>query len=259
MAGQLLPIRATYLPGCLYLHDLALIGGELHANAVGMNAVVRLSSAGGFEPVWWPRCIDSDQGPRLHLNYLQLNSIAAGASLSESFFSASAAKPSRRRPGHMNFPVDRRGVIFSGKTREVVGRGLTRPHSARLRGSELWVNNSGYGEMGRLVAGRFEPIIRLPGWTRGLCFWGELAFVGTSRVISRYRHYAPGLDPLYCETGIHAVDLGTGRVLGSLVWPNGNQIFAIEGIDRAILTGFPFAGRSGSKRERGLFSRGRAA
>ena len=31
-----------------------------------------------------------------------------------------------------NFAVDRRGVIFSGATREPVVRGLTRPHSARL-------------------------------------------------------------------------------------------------------------------------------
>jgi len=31
----LLPTQARYLPGCLYTHDLALIGGRLHANASG--------------------------------------------------------------------------------------------------------------------------------------------------------------------------------------------------------------------------------
>ena len=30
------------IPGALYLHDLALVGGVLHGNAVGQNAVVRL-------------------------------------------------------------------------------------------------------------------------------------------------------------------------------------------------------------------------
>ena len=35
MEGLLLPVRARYLPGTLHLHDLALIGGELYANAVG--------------------------------------------------------------------------------------------------------------------------------------------------------------------------------------------------------------------------------
>jgi uncharacterized protein (TIGR03032 family) len=258
--AYLLPVRARYLPGCLYIHDLALIGGTLYANAVGMNAVVRLAEGGGFEPVWWPRSIDSTRGPRLDKNYLQLNSIAPGPTLEGSYFTASTASPSRRRPGHLNFPVDRRGVVFSGATREVVGRGLTRPHSARLRGQEVWVDNSGYGELGRVIAGRFEPVLKLRGWTRGLYFSGELAFVGTSRVIPRYRHYAPGLDPELCETGVHAVHLGSGRVLGSLLWPSGNQIFAIEGVDRRLTPGFPFIQqRAAQRRNRELFSRGLAA
>ena len=53
--GLLLPIRSRYLPGSLYIHDLAMLRGQLHACAVGMNAVVRLPEEGGFEPVWWPR------------------------------------------------------------------------------------------------------------------------------------------------------------------------------------------------------------
>jgi uncharacterized protein (TIGR03032 family) len=235
-----LPVQSRYLPGCLYLHDLALIGGELYANAVGLNAVVRLPRGGGFEPVWWPRCIDSEHGPRMDRNYLQLNSIAPGDSLKGSYFGASAAAPSRRRPGHLNFPVDRRGVVFSGATREVCGVGLTRPHSARLRGGEVWVDNSGHGEVGRIVDGKFEPVVRLPGWTRGLYFHGDLAFVGTSRVLPKYAHYAPGLDPSACRSGLHAVELSTGRVRGSVLWPAGNQLFAIEAVERRSAVGFPF-------------------
>ena len=74
----LLPVAARYLPGCLYLHDLALIGGRLHANAVAMNAVVELPETGGFRARWWPRSIDGPRGPLLDRNHLQLNSIAAG-------------------------------------------------------------------------------------------------------------------------------------------------------------------------------------
>ena len=259
--GLLLPIQARYFPGCLYTHDLALIGGRLHANAVGMNAVVCLRDGGGFEPVWWPRCLDARPQPRWDRNYLQLNSIAAGSTLRRSYFSASTAVPSRRRPGHLNFPVDRRGVIFSGATREVVGTGLTRPHSARLRGAEVWIDNSGYGELGRIRNGRFEAIHKLPGWTRGLAFRDDVAFVGTSRVIARYRHYAPGLDADRCTTGVHAVDLVSGRVAGSLLWPNGNQIFAIEAVPQWLTPGFPFVrpGVPGRKQQALLFSRGLAA
>ena len=247
-ADALLPVACRYLPGCLYLHDLALIGGRLHGNAVAMNAVVELPDAGGFRPAWWPRSVDGKGRPLLDRNYLQLNSIAAGDDLAGSFFSASAATPSARRPGHLNFPVDGRGVIFSGETRKVVATGLTRPHSARLQDGVLWVANSGYGELGRVAGGRFERVTSLSGWTRGLCLDRGIAFVGTSRVIPRFARYAPGVDPARSEPGVHAVDLRTGRVLGSLVWPFGNQIFAIEMTKGFDTAGFPFSGGTSDRR-----------
>jgi hypothetical protein len=36
------------------------------------------------------------------------------------------------------------------------------------------------------------------------------------------------------------VDIESGRVLGSIVWPFGNQIFAIELVPRQLTQGFPF-------------------
>ncbi|MBI4863650.1 MAG: DUF4915 domain-containing protein [Candidatus Riflebacteria bacterium] len=206
----LVPVRSHFLPGCLYLHDLALIGKTLHANAVGQNAVVRL---------------------------------------------ASTDRVSARRPGHANFPVDRRGVLFSGATREPVARNLTRPHSARLRGGRVWVDNSGYGELGFARAGTFQPVARLPGWTRGLTFCGPVAFVGTSRVLPRFGLYAPGLDESAAVCGVHAVEVDSGKVLGSLVWPRGNQVFGIECLPSAWCTGFPFVigARTGRDRIKRIF------
>jgi uncharacterized protein (TIGR03032 family) len=233
-------VRARYYPGCLYIHDLALVGRHLHANAVGENAVVRLHEDGRAERVWWPRCVDTDAGPVFGRNHLQLNSIAAGRTPSDSYYSASTDRVGRLRPGHVRFPVDGRGVIFSGATREPVARGLTRPHSARLHGGKVWVDNSGYGQLGFARDGRFEPVARLPGWTRGLCFHGTTAFVGTSRVIPRFRRYAPGLDVGASVCGVHAVDTRTGATLGSLLWPWGNQIFAIDWLPRGASGGFPW-------------------
>ena len=239
----LVPVRLRYFPGCLYLHDLALIGGALHANAVGQNAVLRLYDDGRFERAWWPRCIDTDSGRLFDQNHIQLNSTAAGTDLMTSYFSASTDRLSARRPGHENFPVDKRGVIFSGATREPVAWGLTRPHSARLYGGRIWVDNSGYGELGFAEDGRFIPVARLPGWTRGLCFCKRIAFVGTSRVIPRFRQYAPGLDVDASVCGIHAVDTRSGQVLGSLIWPYGNQVFAVDWVPTRLTSGFPFRAR----------------
>lgn len=250
----LVPVRSFFLPGCLYLHDLALVNGVLHGNAVGQNAVVRLGGDGRARRVWWPRSVDTPRGPLIQRNHLQLNSIAAGTSLETSFFSASAESPSARRPGHRNFPVDGRGVVFSGATREPVARGLTRPHSARLHRRRVWVENSGYGTLGTVEDGGFTEAVRLPGWTRGLSFRGGLAFAGTSRVLPRFRHYAPGLDPGRSVCGVHIVEVATGRTLGSLVWPSADQIFAVELVERAFTSGFPFrAGARPRRRERELF------
>lgn len=251
-ARPLVPTRSWYLPGCSYVHDLAMIGARLHANAVGQNVVVALDD-GAARPVWWPRSIERDGVPRTDRNYIQLNSIAAGADLGSSFFSASGDRPGRLRPGHLDYPVDGRGVIYSGATREPVVRGLTRPHSARLHDGRLWVDNSGYGELGVAADGRFEPVAALPGWTRGLAFAGDIAFVGTSRVIPRFRRYAPGLEVDRSACGIHAVDTRTGKLLGALTFPSGNQIFAIEPVPAAWSGGFPFYRGADARSARSLF------
>jgi uncharacterized protein (TIGR03032 family) len=258
MTRKLVPLRAAFLPGSLYLHDLALIGGKLHANAVGQNAVVRLGEDGSYERVWWPRCIETADGPLFDRNHLQLNSIAAGRTIASSFFSASTDRVSRLRPGHRRFPVDGRGVIFSGRTGEPVCRGLTRPHSARVHEGRIWVANSGYGELGVVNGGGFDAALTLPGWTRGLCLIERgrgIAFVGTSRVIPRFRQYAPGLDAEGSVCGVHAVDIASGRFIAALVWPEGNQTFAIDWLPTERSTGFPFevGRRSPERRLNSLF------
>ncbi len=250
----LTPVRSRFFPGCLYMHDLAMVNGVLHANAVGQNAVVRLHEDGSHQRVWWPLCIEQDGQPVFGQNHIQLNSIAAGDDLAGSYFSASADRISARRPGHKHFPVDGRGVIFSGDSRTPVAWGLTRPHSARLHQGRLWVDNSGYGELGVIVDGRLEVAARLPGWTRGLCLQGAIALIGTSRVIPRFRQYAPGLEVDGSICGLHAVELSSGKVLGSLTWPEGNQIFAVEMVPGDFAGGLLFSahGRRAHRRERKL-------
>ena len=253
-SGALVPVSSTFYPGSLYLHDLAVLGSTLYGNATGHNEVVRLMPDGTFTPVWWPRCIERAGKPVRDRNHIQLNSIALGSSIRESFFSASSTSVSRLRPGHLNYPVDRRGVIFSGRTREPVCTGLTRPHSARRSGERLWVANSGYGELGFVSRGALEVVSRFPGWTRGLCLVGDIAFVATSRVIPRYAGYAPGLDVANSRCAVHAVSVSSGRVLGSLDWPYGSQVFAIDWMENQKGSGLPFPiGPRRSRRETEFF------
>ena len=213
--GILAPVSSAFFPGSLYLHDLAMIGSSVYANAVGHNAVVRIEPDGSFEHAWWPKSIEENGRPIFERNYIQLNSIAAGKTLRTSFFTASSAGMGRLTPGHLNYKVDGEGVIFSGRTRAPVCSGLTRPHSARLKDGQVWVNNSGYGELGFVEDGRFEAIARLPGWTRGLCIVNDIAFVGTSRIIPRYAKYAPGLAGADSRCAVHAICCKSGKLLWS--------------------------------------------
>lgn len=255
-ASPLVPVASSFYPGCLYLHDLAWMAGRLYANAVGHNAVVRLGADGAYERVWWPECIERGGEADFSRNYIQLNSIAAGASLASSYFSASSCALGRLRPGHLNYKVDGQGVIFSGRTRQPVCTGLTRPHSARLWRRRIWVANSGYGEVGYVEDGRFRTVIRLPGWTRGLCLTSGVAFAATSRVIPRFARYAPGLDPDRSSCGVHAFSLESGALLGSYIWPIANQVFAVESLPGEVSSGFVFeAGARPSKQEIDFFYR----
>ena len=242
-SSVLLPFRCKFYPGRYYFHDLALVGSQLHANSVGQNGVIRVDFDNSEnEPlIWWPRCVERPDGrPEVGANHIQLNSIAAGPSLEDSYFSASSSALSARRPGHRNYAVDGRGVLFSGRTREVAARGLTRPHSARFHAGRVWVNNSGYGQLGYIEDTRFHPQWELPGWTRGLCIHEseKVAWVGISQVLPKFARYAPGLGGKSLKCGLVAVCLQSGRVLGGLDWPYGNQIFGIEWIDRQVAVGF---------------------
>ena len=242
----MMPVSTQFLPGSTYLHDLAMVGDDLYANAVGQNAIIRMRTEGKYERVWWPKCIEKNDITHFDKNYLQLNSIAAGSSIEESYFSASTDIISSRRPGHRNFKVDKQGVIFSGKTRQPIVHGLTRPHSARLHRGTLWIDNSGYGELGYVDGSQYKKFVSLPGWTRGLMLEKSVAFVGSSRVIPRFRKYAPGLHVDQSVCGIFLVDISNQQTIGSTIWPFGNQVFSIVAIDAKVTAGFP--SKVGTKR-----------
>jgi uncharacterized protein (TIGR03032 family) len=58
------------------------------------------------------------------------------------------------------------------------------PHSPRWYQGKLWVLESGQGGLAvvDLQRGRWETVAQVPGFTRGLDFWGPLAFIGLSQV-----------------------------------------------------------------------------
>jgi hypothetical protein len=164
-AGEktLIPVRVFFLPGSLYIHDMISMNENLYASAVGHNSIIQISDNGEYKYVWWPKCVDKENKPDIQDNYIQLNSIAGNKTIADSYFTSSTEKILSTRPGDINFPVIKRGVLFNGKTKEVVCRGLTRPHSARMNKGKVWLNNSGYGEFGFVEKNKFFKLLKLPG------------------------------------------------------------------------------------------------
>lgn len=76
------------------------------------------------------------------------------------------------------------GILMDVTTNEVVARELSMPHSPRWYRDHLWVLESGKGSFAAvdLATGQVDTVVHLPGFTRGIDFYGPLAFVGLSQV-----------------------------------------------------------------------------
>lgn len=146
------------------------------------------------------------------------------------------------------------GRIIDVDSGEVVSEGMAMPHSPRFHRGRLMVLNSGYGtlEMVDEQDGGRDVVASMPGYTRGLAFRGNLAFVGLSRIretavfggVPIAEHH----EDLLCGVGV--VDLATGSTVATLVFETGiEEIFDIQivpGVICPVISGpHPDRDRSG--------------
>ena len=75
------------------------------------------------------------------------------------------------------------GVVIDVRSGEVVCEGLSMPHSPRLHGKTLWVQDSGTGYLGRvnMATKSFEPVVLCPGFLRGMTIVGNFAVACVSK------------------------------------------------------------------------------
>ena len=122
------------------------------------------------------------------------------------------------------------GVLIDIRSGEVVVDGLSLPHSPRWHNDSLWLCESGTGSLGTvdLKRGKYEPVAHLEGFTRGLAFVGDLAFVGLS--MARDKMFDCELKKrggLQC--GVYVVDVTTGKeVSGIRLQGEFQEVFSVE-------------------------------
>ena len=135
------------------------------------------------------------------------------------------------------------------KSNDVVGHGLSMPHSPRWHDDKLWLHNSGSGEFGFIdfATGRFEPVCCCPGYLCGLTFCGGYAVMGLSRPRGAAAFAGLVLDDTLKKAGIDAqcgllvVDLTTGETVHSLkiegVVEELYDVAALPGVSRPMAIG----------------------
>ncbi len=205
--------RRVWTTGYINCHDVAVdaAGEPLFVNT-RFGCLASVDDRYSFVPRWWPPFQDRRvQGDCCHLNGVAM---ADGKPAYVTSVSATGALDEWRR--HRNGG----GVVTRVESGEIVCRGLSMPHSPRLYRGQLWLTNSGTGEVGRvdLDAGRFEPLAFAPGFLRGLTFVGGYAVVGSSKFRDGGLYSGMPLDETLAQAntgpklGVFIVDLGTGAI-----------------------------------------------
>ena len=177
--------RRVHVTGMLDAHDVGIdkSGAPIFVNT-RFNCVATTSERHSFEEVWRPPFIDTliDED-RCHLNGMAMRDGAPAFVTAVSKSNTIDGWRDRRDGG---------GVVIDVARDEIVCEGLSMPHSPRWHDGQLWVLNSGTGELGVIEGmesgmGLFEPRVFCPGFLRGLAFHKGYAFVGLSK--PRYKRF----------------------------------------------------------------------
>lgn len=210
--------QTAWTTGLLGVHDLALDGNERPVFVSSrFSCVGTVSERVNFEPQWIPPFVSAlASEDRCHLTGLAMEDGRPAYVTCAATTDVPEGWRAHRRDG---------GVVVRVENGAIVATGLSIPHSPRLRDRRLWLANGGAGELGYvdLDRGSYEPVVALPGFTRGLAFHGRYALVGVSRaprddtfegLVLGERLSRSGTEP---ACGVFVVDADTGEVAHSLV------------------------------------------
>jgi len=217
--------RTMHVTGDIRIHEIGWVDDELWIVNTRFSCLCTLDPRYSFVPRWKPPFITAyTPDDRCHLNGL---AIVNGRPRYCTALGATDAAGAWRE----NKPSG--GILLDVESGEIVLRGLSMPHSPRVYRDRLWILNSGHGtlETVDLQKGTTDVVAKLPGFTRGLDFLGDFAFIGLSQV--RETAVFSGVpitqESLERQSGVWVVDLRSGRIVGFLKFLDQVQeIFAVQ-------------------------------
>ena len=237
--------RSSHFSGDVHIHEMAWVGEELWFANTLFSCLSTLDEKFSFVPRWKPPFVSALAAEdRCHLNGFALE----GGKPRYATMFGETDSPHGWRVGKATG-----GCIVDMASNEVIARGLAMPHSPRVYRGQLWVLDSGRGNLATVDRGNglVRAVVELPGYTRGLTFCGDAAFVGLSRIRETSTFggipIAERREGLKC--GVAIIDLRTGRQAALLEFKSGvEEVFDIQIIPgklRPLLAG-PYAGQDGN-------------
>jgi uncharacterized protein (TIGR03032 family) len=218
--------RSCHVTGNIQGHEMAWGAGELWVVNTRFSCLCTLDRSASFTPRWRPPFVSAlEPTDRCHLN---------GLGMVDGRPHYVTALGATDEPAGWRSEKARGGILMDVASGEVIARGLSMPHSPRWYAGRLWVCESGAGTFGfvDLDSGRYQPIAEVLGFTRGVDFAGNLAFVGLSQVReSAVFSGIPITERLKADErtcGVCAIDLATGQVVALLRFETAVQeVFAV--------------------------------
>lgn len=217
--------RSSHYTGMINIHDVEWGDGGLWAVNSSFSCLCTFEPDYSFVPRWKPHFI-SELKPedRCHLNGMTLRDGLPAFVTTFSTFD----KPGMWRKGDKF-----NGTLMSVVDNEILLDGLAMPHSPRWYRDHVFFCNSGYGEVKRFSekTGQVDSVAELPGFTRGMDFYGSLLVVGLSKVRESDVTRPAPLAKKYEETfsGLAFINLDTFDLIGTLIFDgNVDQIYDVS-------------------------------
>jgi len=219
--------RSGHVTGNVLIHEMAYgAGGELWFVNTRFSCLATLDPDSSFVPRWRPSFVtELEPSDRCHLN---------GMAMVDGKPRYVTALGEANVMGGWRANKAKGGILMDVDSGAILCRGLSMPHSPRWYRGRLWVCESGSGTLGTvdLKTGRYEPVASTPGFSRGLEFAGDLAFIGLSQVresaVFSGIPITERLTPEQRTCGVCVVDLRTGQTVALLKFESGVQeIFAV--------------------------------
>jgi uncharacterized protein (TIGR03032 family) len=220
--------RRSNCTGDVQIHEMAWGREGLWFVNTRFSCLCTLDGIHSFVPRWWPPFITAlAPQDRCHLSgmAMALGRPAFVTGLGET--DTHGGWRQNKRDG---------GVLIEVETGRVLLRGLSMPHSPRWHGGKLWLLESGTGGVGYLDPHelRYVRVAELPGFTRGLDFHGNLAFVGLSQVReSAVFSGIPIAERPVAERscGVWVLDITTGATVAFVKFEDAVQeVFAVTAL-----------------------------